>query len=79
MNKRQKKKKETNKPTVQEAWDVIAEHLVKRQEDVICFFVRQTLIDDYITMSNADGRVISMSTKKLEQIESELKAKGEIY
>lgn len=79
MNKRQKKKKETNKPTVQEAWDVITEHLVKRQEDVICFFVRQTLIDDYITMSNADGRVISMSTKKLEQIESELKAKGEIY
>jgi hypothetical protein len=78
LNKRQKKKTDKPKATVQEAWDIIAEHLVRRQEEVVCYFVSQTKYHDHITLTNADSLLVSKSTLKIDAIEAKLRAKGEI-
>lgn len=81
MNKRQKKKFVAPKVTVQEAWDVLANHLVRLKGGDNCghcFFIDSSTDDEgKLTITDTTKTVLT-STLTSQQIAAELYQKGEI-
>lgn len=84
MKKRQLKKLQKiaaqmkSKPSIQEAWDIVAEHLVKEDSEYPCFFVTQTFVYPYVTVNDGESNLILQSTLDMNQIKAKLYQEGKL-
>lgn len=82
MKKRQLKKLQkiaaqmNIKPSPQEAFDIVAEHLVGMGDEYLCHFINQSSVYPYVSMHDADQNVIFKSTLDMDQIKAKLYQEG---